>query len=427
MTAGELHDTDPADSIARGARSLFSGIGGAFNGAVRAMDEDAGARSLGQWASFGLTFLIGQQYARQGAGWLMDRIPGMNALPEPIRNVISGGMGIGFALALASGLSSWFANSRDPSQLGNYLREGFTDTIGMVSGLFGGAASGLTDLFNRDSGAADDPAADRTTGGPAAATDPLAIAVTEMTPQVLQAALNAGYTTPSQAFVDGNDALDAFIIQVPEIEARITAANEALRAVVEGQSLDFMGGNFTIEPVSPGSTEYAMVPTGGGASVTLTQEQYDAIKPAVDARNTAIEALGGFRDDVLLHNELARNAVGAFYEFNTALTAAGLEYGSGEFDMANIVRAADGDYYYKTAEGQGIRLEGLTEEGFTELQRLHTAFTERLSAYNDKVDALQARTDLPEGVTLSIADGPTSDVETFYDNPTPERVTTFTM
>lgn len=421
MTTGELHDNDAADVIGRGANSLFSGISGMFNGAMRAMDEDPGARGFGQWASFGLTFLIGQQYARQGAGWLMNQIPGLNALPEPVRNIIGGGMGIGFAFALASGLSSWFANSRDPSEIGNYLREGFTDTIGIVSGLLGGAGSGLTSLFNGNS--------ERTPTDPTrtVVTGPLALEATEMTPQVLQAALTANYGTAALALGDASNVLPDFIIPVDQIDARIAAANATLRTVVEGQGLDFMDGNFTVNPPAAGSTDYTMVPTGGGAPVTITQAQFEAISPAVTARNTAIETLQGFKDDVGLHNELAVNAINSFYEFNTALTAADLPYGAGEIDMSKIVRTSGGDYYYDLGDGEGVHLEGLTEADFTELQRLHTVFTGNMTAYNDKVDALQARTDLPEGVTLSITDGPTGDVNTFYDNPTPDRVTTFTI
>lgn len=430
MTSTELHNDDPVDSVGRGITGVMGGIGDMFNSAVGSMDDDPAARGIGKWVSFGMAFLVGNHYMGQGASALLNRIPGLNALPDWAKNIASGAIGMGGAFALASGLSSWFANSRDTSELGQYLREGFTDTIDMARGIFG--ATGISNLFNNES----DP--DTATPGlahvptvpvpnvPAVTATPVALTATQMTPQILDAA-QSEYGTAALALRDDDNELTNFTIPVEGIDARIETVQATLRTVVEGQGLDFMGGNFQVFAPEAGSSAYRMVPIGSGDPVTITQEQYEAIQPALETRNTTIEALNEFKEDIAMHNQLAVNTVNAFYEFNTALEAAGLPYGAGEVDMSKIVASSSGEYYYDLGDGEGIHLEGLTEAGFTNLQTLHTRFTDSMGAYNDKVDALQARTDLPEGVTMGIAEGPTADVETFYDAPTQDRVVAMTL
>lgn len=408
----ERHSSDPANVIGNGLASAVDGIGDLFNSATTAMDNNQGARNMGQWAAFGLGFIAlnhvgGQLIDRLLGARFFDRIPFAGGF---LKNVVT----IGLAIAGASGLASWFANSRDPSELMSYLGEGITDTLGIVGRVTGIDMSGITGAFN---GSADPATVVQpvVTQPVVTTTGALALTSTAITPDLLEDFVeNDALSTAALALNNGDPSP---LIDTASLDARITAAQQALRTAIEGASLPYTEGNFRITSNEDGgTTTYTYVPLGAdgatpGAPVTITQEQFNALQTGMNALGDLTE----LRDNVGLHNDSARALVSSFYDFNAALEGYGLQYDSGSFDFGKIVER-DGDYFYDMGNGQAIDLD-MDEAGYNALRTKFQAFTDNMTSYGTSLTSLRGLTDLPDQITVAVADGPTRTDPTMYGAP----------
>ena len=382
-------DDDPADSIGRGLSNAFGGVSDLMGSWGEAMETNPGVRSMTKWGSFIFVAVL----AWDRIGSLLDSMMGP-AFDFPGGNILKNLLTIGLALSLASGVSSWIANSRDISELPEYIGEGFTDTFGMVGNLFGGAVSGISGMFNGGSGASTSVAVTH---------DDQPLQTVQLTPEMLAQYAEA-YDDPASIGNEiGNATLPGPLIAIDE---RISALNTDLASVREAAEIEHEGSQFEVRVEGEGDeATYTYVPITTDASgtraegdaVEITEGQYEALA-LIGAQLAQLDDLAGDDDlhsQIDLYNDTAENYIQAYYDLQEKLTAEGIDMTAAEFDEARFAVNPAGGYTYTPADG-GTAIS-ITAAEYTGIMGAARAMDDAQSTYDASYESVMNFSDLPVG------------------------------